>query len=745
LVIGIKNLHPTDKFTGEVWFNELRLSDVDRDKGMAVRFRANMQIADFATVSGDIERRDADFHNVAERFGNGNNSTSGSLNLNVGLDKFLPAAWGLSMPLSMNFRKRTDTPKYFPGRDLLVTGDLSADSLRLVRSITEQSGFNISFRRQATSNNFFLKHTLDKLSFSLGQTSSHAESPTINFSNNTSWTGNLDYRIEFGRNNYFSPFSWVPNLPLIGKVRATKFYYTPQNLSFRANGARTLQRSQSRLQSTANQDSVRIVETFNFTVDRSARVNMKVFESLVVDVTRTHKADMRDRQLYEMFTLKPRDLNVTQNFSARYTPNIFSWLNNSFNYTANYTFNDNIQQGRTGRSANSGVTRAADFTLRLQQLARSIFGTTGQKRPTSTPGRGERRDPGSRENPPNELIIFQEGEKKEGGGFSINPLKLLGGFISKFRDINFNYTERTNVSQFGLAGDNPSWGFQFGLSTNTGVDTVEGLATQARNFSESHSYRASSGLAFGRAFDIGLSYNHNEQRNETTQISGSYSDNWLRFGGFNMPFPEITVRIAGLEKLPLFSNLFRTVTLSHSFSGQKDITWNGARDQVTQESVSTNFRPLGKLDLNFKKGITGNIQVNHSVTLGRNPRVSTGANRTTRSDISVTATYSKQSGFRIPIWPLNKGELKNSIDFNFTFTKSDVTTERSITQVDGKDQFEVQDRTNRWAFRPSLTYSFSNRVRGGAFFEVGATDSKRAGKTSVQEFGIDVNISIRGN
>jgi hypothetical protein len=43
-----------------------------------------------------------------------------------------------------------------------------------------------------------------------------------------------------------------------------------------------------------------------------------------------------------------------------------------------------------------------------------------------------------------------------------------------------------------------------------------------------------------------------------------------------------------------------------------------------------------------------------------------------------------------------------------------------------------------------MTYSFSNRVRGGAHFEIGKTESKLSGDTNIKELGIDVNISIRG-
>jgi len=125
---------------------------------------------------------------------------------------------------------------------------------------------------------------------------------------------------------------------------------------------------------------------------------------------------------------------------------------------------------------------------------------------------------------------------------------------------------------------------------------------------------------------------------------------------------------------------------------------------------------------------------------------SVGLSRKTNEDLSITANYSKRSGFRIPIWPFSNAELKNSIDFTFTFTASQVLSEKASAasgEVDESD-LEEYDKTTRWLFSPRLTYSFSNQVRGGAFIEFGKTISKLAGTTSFQEFGIDINISIRG-
>ncbi|RMF60076.1 MAG: hypothetical protein D6743_15505, partial [Calditrichaeota bacterium] len=458
------------------------------------------------------------------------------------------------------------------------------------------------------------------------------------------------------------------------------------------------------------------------------------------------RADMKDKKFADFFKGNFEDINIVQTFTARYNPRVFTWLNNTFTYASNYTFNNNIQQKTTGRSARVTSTRSADFVFQWKKLVASLF---GDKKKKSTPGRRRRgsRRPGQEPDEKggvNKLSLFQK-KKDKRGGISVNPIKAIRTFFSSFKDINFNYTERRNITHLGLDAGKPSLAFQFGLSDTTGVGTVPDLASNDISFTDSKTYNVGSGVALGRAVDIGLRFQHSDQRSETTTITGSSSNTWLRLGKFDMPFPEWNVRVTGLQKLPMFSKLFNSVSFSHSFNGQKDVTWNGTPDNEIQVNFITNFRPLGKLDLNFKNGFTGSVQVNRSQSLSRSLNVGIGARRTTKSDLSITANYSKRSGFRIPFWPFNKAELKNSIDFSFTFTASKDVVEQRRTQLSGEEKFEEQDRTTRVSFSPRLTYSFSNRVRGGAFIEFGTTNSKRVGKTSIQEFGIDINISIRGN
>jgi len=57
----------------------------------------------------------------------------------------------------------------------------------------------------------------------------------------------------------------------------------------------------------------------------------------------------------------------------------------------------------------------------------------------------------------------------------------------------------------------------------------------------------------------------------------------------------------------------------------------------------------------------------------------------------------------------------------------------------------VTGETSKWFLKPNLSYSFSDRVRGGAHYEIGMTHNKLVGDTKYQEFMINVNIAIRGS
>jgi cell surface protein SprA len=776
LVAGVENTDDPDKvfnaipFTGEIWMNELRLADVRKDRGTALRARADLRLADFATVNAEVNRQDADFHNVQTRFGSGNNRFSNNLNAKFRLDKFLPSSWGITLPVNLNYSRTESTPKYLPGQDVEVRQGLPEEILERIRSRSERRGLSVSFSKKSKSKNFLVRQTLDRLTLSYNRSIQQSSNPTIRYANANSWSTNIGYNLTFGRKNFFQPFSFLQKLPLIGRLGKTKLYYTPQSFSLKATTSRSLQQSESRRATGSGRGVVSSTE--KFTTVLSGRTNVKLFESLTLDLNRSHTRDLRGLGVSRI--MEAPDLGITQSFSARYQPTIFNWLTNNFSYQANYRYNNNIVQGNTGRSAAVNTAISGQFSLKLSQLLRSVKKpdrrgrSSRRSRSTKRPPPGPRPTPGAQrvgeeEEEPDRLRPGQEKprgkpgaeptgrkgtakkeqeeKKKESKGFRINILGGLASLLDKFQDITVNFSQRENVAFYGLEPGQPRFGYQFGWDSDPGISIVEGITRNQNSFSRSKQLSLSSGLDLTRNIGIRLRFSHDEQRNETTQITGNFSDSWLQLGDFDMPFPEWTVTWRGLEKLPLLRKVVTSVNASHNFTGKRSVVWTGSPDKPTRENFTVNFSPLIQLTMQFKKGISADFQISRTRSIEAN-QVVNGATRTTTLDISVSARYSKRSGFRIPIWPFKNMSLKNSVDFSVTFNKN-----RNVVDISrgASEKWDNRDLNSRWSFIPKMTYSFSNRVRGSMGFEYGQTETKLSGKTTIRALNVDVNISIRGS
>jgi cell surface protein SprA len=115
LMVGVKNASTGD-ICGEVWFNELRLSDMDGKGGWAALLSADANIADFATVSASGKRSTIGFGTLEQ----GANERSREdlkqydvvTNVNVG--QLLPKKWGINIPFNYAQNETLITPEYDP-------------------------------------------------------------------------------------------------------------------------------------------------------------------------------------------------------------------------------------------------------------------------------------------------------------------------------------------------------------------------------------------------------------------------------------------------------------------------------------------------------------------------------------------------------------------------------------------------------------------------------------------------------
>ena len=117
LMVGVKNGTRIDGVTdlcGEVWFNELRLSDLKNEGGWAGVVSMDSNLADFANISATGRRSTVGFGSIEQ----GPNQRSIEdlkqydvvTNLNMG--QLLPKKWGVKIPVNYSRGEELITPKY---------------------------------------------------------------------------------------------------------------------------------------------------------------------------------------------------------------------------------------------------------------------------------------------------------------------------------------------------------------------------------------------------------------------------------------------------------------------------------------------------------------------------------------------------------------------------------------------------------------------------------------------------------
>ena len=118
LMIGVKNpsLENGDVLSGEVWFNELRLSEIDGKGGWSALGSLDANIADFANVSLSGKMSTIGFGSIDKTPNQRSREEQKQYGFigSVNLGKLLPEKWQVQVPLSYSISEEFTTPEYDP-------------------------------------------------------------------------------------------------------------------------------------------------------------------------------------------------------------------------------------------------------------------------------------------------------------------------------------------------------------------------------------------------------------------------------------------------------------------------------------------------------------------------------------------------------------------------------------------------------------------------------------------------------
>jgi len=275
IVIGVKN-HGREISSAdgvEIWFDELRVSDVNRETGWAARGSMKLEIADLMTISADVSQEDANFHSVDKR-GSSNKKDkvlSGDVQVKFSVDKFFDPLWGLKIPITANFSNDISVPKYKPSSDIkmsslggeqtniysifsetLFKNDRMSDSpvytspTDSLIGIKKSYSINTSFGKSKKSDNPFIKYTLDKISLSANHKEDFSSNSRDLFKNGRQNQAKMGYEFSFDEPVEWYWLKWADSIPWLNKYVESTFRPLPRSLAVNFNGSETYTVSKSR-------------------------------------------------------------------------------------------------------------------------------------------------------------------------------------------------------------------------------------------------------------------------------------------------------------------------------------------------------------------------------------------------------------------------------------------------------------------------------------------------------------------
>ena len=175
LFVGIRNPSPTGvaiglpagtgrPASGEAWFDNVRLEEVEREVGLAQTYSVQARFSDVFDIATTFVQRDSEFRSLRQRTGSNSNSVSWDARAGLSdLGRIIPT-FGLTIPMSYQYRWDRSLPKFFQNSDTRNTPERQTEQ----RTEGVRHAYNFSVAKRP-SRFWFNKISLDRLQFTYSE------------------------------------------------------------------------------------------------------------------------------------------------------------------------------------------------------------------------------------------------------------------------------------------------------------------------------------------------------------------------------------------------------------------------------------------------------------------------------------------------------------------------------------------------------------------------------------------------
>jgi len=294
---------------GQIWVNELRLTEFDEKGGWATNSRITARLADFGniTLSGNVST--VGFGSIEKSINERQkyNAYQYDVSSTFNLGKFLPENYGVKLPMYLGRSETVKSPQYNPlDPDILLSKSLSSlntksekDSLRSItqdyvrrKSINFTNVRKVKVQKKGEKPKQSRFYDVENFTLSYAKNEIFIRNINTEYNRTVNYTGALTYNFNTQPKN-IKPFSRVkfPKSAYFRLIKDFNFNTMPKSFSFRTNIDRNYNETKIRNISNSN---MLIFPTYNkfFHWNRSYDIKYDLMRSLKLDFSVNQKANI---------------------------------------------------------------------------------------------------------------------------------------------------------------------------------------------------------------------------------------------------------------------------------------------------------------------------------------------------------------------------------------------------------------------------------------------------------------------
>ena len=549
LMVGIKNNTVSEIGTdgapltdrpikGEVWFNELRLAQMDNSGGMAALVNIDTNLADFATISATGKKSTIGFGSLEQKPNERSREDVQQYNIvtNLSLGKLMPKKWRINLPFNYSIGEEIITPQYDPFNQdiklqqiLDVTADADERANIKDRAIDYTKRKSINFigvkkeRAPEQKQRIYDPENLT-LSYSFNQVERHNYEIEKFVDQQVNTTADYTYSfqpkaVEPLKNNKFLKKSSYWKM-----LSDFNFNYLPSNISFSSSIIRQYNRQQFRQVDVTGIPLDPLFRRnyqfnyqygFNYNLTKAFKINYTASSNNIVrNYIDENNEPINSVTLYTDYWNPGETFTHTQQFVVNYDLPInklpfLSFVKSTYSYTGDYNWQraslllQDVEIEGVRYNLGNTIQNASSHKLNTAFNMDSFYKYIGLTKKTAKPAAKTAVAP----KPGQKVVNTNAGPAPANNNLFVNGLI---GVLTSIKTVNINYIENKGtvlpgfIPGLGFFGSSkPTLGFIFGSQADIRQESASsGWLTKYQDFNQNFTQVTSRTLNFTSNLDL---------------------------------------------------------------------------------------------------------------------------------------------------------------------------------------------------------------------------------------------------